>query len=144
MHWSETTVSSHWILTTMDSPKNQPNFSLTSSEKQSPSKNFILKTTSSELKVRFWYIWFVHSFRKRKRKRQRQRQRERNIKLNVFVENDSIRLGIVMILNALKDNKTIRELTLTQNTLGDEGINALCEMLKTVYSWIHLFLPNSF
>jgi Ran GTPase-activating protein (RanGAP) involved in mRNA processing and transport len=59
---------------------------------------------------------------------------KKHTKLNVFVEIEFDSLGIVMILNALKDNNTIRELRLTQNTLGDEGVNALCEMLKTVCS----------
>jgi Ran GTPase-activating protein (RanGAP) involved in mRNA processing and transport len=45
--------------------------------------------------------------------------------------------GIVMILNALKSNNTITELHITQNTLGDEGINALCDMLKTVHTPYH-------
>ena len=39
-------------------------------------------------------------------------------------------LGASVIANALKKNKSLRELHMKGNELGDEGIKALCRALK--------------
>ena len=39
-------------------------------------------------------------------------------------------LGASVIANALKNNKTLRELHMKGNELGDEGVKAICGALK--------------